>query len=68
MVPDKVTDILMAAYTQLTTPQQKLALFKLLVAEFGVQREHLQPCMRSRTRTRWQPSCVQAMFWGWAVG
>lgn len=39
VVPDRVTGIFMAAYQQLQAPQHKLNFFKLLVAEFGVQRE-----------------------------
>lgn len=38
-MPDRVTDIFMAAYSQLQQPQHKLQFFKLLVTEFGVQRE-----------------------------
>lgn len=40
VVPDRVTDIFMSAYKQLQAPQHKLGFFKLLVTEFGVQREH----------------------------
>lgn len=39
VVPDRVTDIFMAAYQQVQDPQGKLQFFKLLVTEFGVQRE-----------------------------
>lgn len=40
VVPDSVTDVFMAAYTQLAaSEQQQLQFFKLLVSEFGVQRE-----------------------------
>lgn len=39
MVPDRVSDIFMAAYSQLQGPGHKLDFFKLLVNEFGVQRE-----------------------------
>lgn len=42
VVPDRVTDIFMAAYSQLQGPQHKLHFFKLLVSEFGVQREWLR--------------------------
>ena len=41
VVPDRVTDIFMAAYQQLQTPEHKLRFFKLLVSEFGVQGERL---------------------------
>jgi hypothetical protein len=41
VVPDRVTGIFMAAYQQLQAPQHKLHFFKLLVTEFGVQREQL---------------------------
>lgn len=39
VVPDRVSDIFMAAYSQLQGTDHKLAFFKLLVTEFGVQRE-----------------------------
>jgi len=39
VVPDRVTEIVMAAYEQLQAPQDKLQFFKLLATDFGVQRK-----------------------------
>lgn len=68
VVPDRVTGIFMAAYQQLQAPQHKLHFFKLLVTEFGVQREQLMVLLEQNTVMLGGDFGAGRVRWGGLIG